>query len=67
MLIMFKDEKVAINPDRVDGVCEDWRNNVTAIYVGGALDPFHVKMDVETVVKILNREMSNEERKTKEE
>lgn len=60
MLIMFKDEEVAINPDRVDGVCEDWRNDATAIYVGGALDPFRVKMDVETVVKILNREISNE-------
>lgn len=60
MLIMLKDEKVAINPDRVDGVCEDWRNDGTAIYVGGASDPFRVKMDVETIVKILNREIKDE-------
>ena len=57
-------DRVAINIDRIDGICLNIDNsNYTNIYVGGSEHPFTVKMPFKNVIDMINNVSDAEEEK----
>lgn len=52
-IIRFGEDNVAINIDRIDGLCFDLRSNITQVYMGGSEKPFGIKKPLDEVLQII--------------